>query len=165
MTTNHCESLDAYLDGELSAPACEMFERHLSECEACQRAVALDENLDQLLAAAPVDAPPELTVRIRRNLQRARLVRIGTRTALLAASIAAVALGIWSTRRDDQGVAVAPPAAAPRSSSTVHIAFAPEQKVIAMPLKSKNPRVSIVWVYPAIDANAAKASEPEQEIN
>jgi anti-sigma factor RsiW len=164
MTTNLCESLDAYLDGELSVPARERFELHLPHCETCHHTVKLDAQMVQLLAAAPVHAPPELTVRIRRDLQRARLVRIGTRTALLAASIAAVVLGIWATRPGDPEIAVAPPPAIPPSSNSVHIAFAPEQKVIAMPLKSKNPRVSIVWVYPTIDANVAKANESEQEI-
>lgn len=156
-----CERLDAYLDGELDAAARSRFEEHLAACDSCRQMVALDRRIGATLAAAQPVAPRGLKERIDRRLRRAQFHRAAQRSALLAAAAALIAVGFWASQRREQGESPIQPPVAVTAKPAVRIRFADEDSVIAMPLKSKNPRVTIVWVYPAVRAAGSDAVTPE----
>ncbi len=162
-----CTQLDDYLDGDLDAAARRAFEAHLRACDACRQSAAFAQHTEQLLATARPVAPAGLVERIDRRLRRERALQISQRCGLLAAAAVLIALGIWSSRgrvqdvvpvaRPSQQVAVAP-------ERDVQIRFGEDERVIAMPLKTKNPQVTIVWVYPEVRrvaANDALDVEPQ----
>ena len=63
------ESLEAYLDGELSEAHVQQIRHHLSRCYPCTERASFEEQLRVLVRRGCVDhAPPELLARIRRQL-------------------------------------------------------------------------------------------------
>ncbi len=168
MSTEHCSRLDDYLNGELREAERIAFETHLGGCEACRRAVEVDRRWEGLLAAAKPVAPVTLTEPIAIVAQRERVRR---RNIVRICAVIGIAAGLlsfilrWSF---DQGVVpvakpeveVAPErVAATPAPPEVRIEFSPESQVIAMPLKSKNLQVSIVWLYPEV-----RVADQAQEI-
>ncbi|MDZ4783564.1 MAG: zf-HC2 domain-containing protein [Planctomycetia bacterium] len=168
MSTEHCTRLDDYLNGDLREAERSAFETHLGACEVCRRAVAVDRHWEGLLAAAKPIAPATLTEPIAIVAQRERLRR---RTILrgwavigIAAGLLVMAFNFFDQKaalvvQPDVEVAPVRVAAVP-APPEVRIEFAAESRVIAMPLKSKNPQVSIVWLYPELRvADQAQESE------
>jgi anti-sigma factor RsiW len=159
MNTEYCSPLDDYLNRELCDAERGAFEAHLGACEVCRRAVEVDRHWEGLLAAAKPVAPATLTEPIAIVAQRERVRRrnilcgsavIGVAAALLVMILNSFDQNATPTTQSDVEVArqhVAPTPAPP----DVRIEFSPESRVIAMPLKSKNPQVSIVWLYPELN--------------
>jgi anti-sigma factor RsiW len=159
MCEAHCDQLDDYLDGELDAAAHRRFETHVAACGACRQAVAQAAHLDQLLAKARPVAPPGLTDRIALRIRRERNTRLAMRSGLLVAASLLIALGIWSQRGENPVAPGDAPQVAVTPAPQVRIEFPDDAPVIVMPLKSKNPKVSIVWVYPTVDAPSSIDNE------
>lgn len=147
---NHvCDQLDAYLLDLLEAEDRAEFARHLSGCTCCQRELELQRRIDDLLGpAAHLEPAPPLGLQFKRRVRVRRFVRWGALTGLLLA----VVWFVWPrVERGDAGaIATAPPAAAGPSSATVSVQLS--RNVIARPLESNDPRVTIVWTYPVLEA-------------
>lgn len=163
MTTSWCTNLDGYLQKELSEEEQAIFVAHLETCSQCRSAVQEQELLDQLLVHATTQlnrVPEALVDRIEQRLRAARRRRI----LLELASLATAALVVfcvtawWRTRSPAPDLpAASSTALAPQSSqpvpptdprSLVHVTFQPRYEVIAVPLKTTNPNVTLIWVYP-----------------
>jgi hypothetical protein len=173
-----CASLDAFLEGELTPCAAAAFETHLRECSAC--AVALDQQrwIDESLrcpAAAELESAPKAAIVAAIKRRRHR------RTALVAAAAAALAaVAAWPLiplpRRVEKGeglAAVAINAAPPTKSTLINpspspsaprplvdlrgrgiseATFVSSSDAIAVPLESPAVNVTVVQVYPTVDA-------------
>ena len=157
MKREHCARLDDYLDGDLPEIEHLDFEAHLAACDTCRRTVELDRRWGNLLASANPIAPPSLTRNIAGAVERGRRLRIARASALigLAAGLT-LAVVRWNVDRPRVPVARTddPPASRPIASAgqrpEVHITIAPESRLLALPLESKNPQVSVVWLYPEV---------------
>ncbi len=167
MNKTGCRQLDDYQNGDLDAAGVTAFEAHLAACEECRRNVELDGRLNGLLASARPVAPPLLTARIEREVRRERRFQLLRRAALLATAAAVLVAVMWqSFGQRHESVATPKTARAPEvatvapSRPEVRITFPDEANVIARPLESKNPQVSIVWIYPAL--RLADQSEPPE---
>ncbi|MFO0899597.1 MAG: zf-HC2 domain-containing protein [Pirellulales bacterium] len=144
-----CDQLDAYLLVLLTAEDRAMFAEHLAGCTACQNALDLQRRIDGLLGqAADLEPAPPLGLRFKRRLRVRRFVRGGA----LAGLLLAVVWFIWPrVERGDAGAtATAPDGAAGPRSATVSVQLS--SNVIARPLESNDPRVTIVWTYPVLEA-------------
>jgi anti-sigma factor RsiW len=163
MTTSWCTNLDGYLQKELSAEEQAIFVAHLETCSRCRRAVQEQEFLDQLLVRATTQlnlVPEALVDRIEQRLQKGRQRRL----LLVLASLATAALVVfcvtawWHTRSPAldlpaaSSTALAPQSPQPTTPTDpralVHVTFQPRHEVIAVPLKTTNPNVTLIWVYP-----------------
>jgi anti-sigma factor RsiW len=158
-----CHDLDKYLSEALSEAERVAFMAHLEGCPGCRQVMEAQERMDRLLARAVVELTPvprtlvhriEAQVRADRRRRRARWAY-----GLVAAAAAALVVGVWLfPRSQPQETALpvpepAPPvvAAPPQTQdprSLVQVTFAPGSEVIAVPLRTTNPDVSIIWVYP-----------------
>lgn len=165
MQKSECEQLEGYLDGELAPFVALSFARHLDTCAACREAVALDKQLDGLLAQVRPQAPRGLTARIARSAPVDRVRPAALRTGLIAAAVGLLALGLWWSTRNEAAFSNLPTdgdtiAEDKMESQPVQISFASDAKVIAVPVKTKNPGVTVVWVYPQLRVADAAPSEP-----
>ena len=147
---NHgCDQLDAYLLGLLEAEARAAFASHLASCTCCQRELELQSRIDGLLGqAGDLEPAPPLGLRFQRRLRVRRFARWGALAGLLLAAV-------WFTwprveRGDAGAIATAPPGAAEPRSATVSVQLS--GNVIARPMESNDPRVTIVWTYPVLEA-------------
>lgn len=131
---------------------------------------AADRALDALLAAASQSlesARPELSARI--QAQIARTERFQRRAAgfvfAAAASLAAIAWFALSDRRAEQRAAFPAPTeiaarnAAQPPSTPVQVEVG--DQAIALPMESKEPTVTIVWVYPAVASKSESGPATE----
>lgn len=144
-----CDQLDAYMLSLLAAEDRAVFAEHLAGCTACQSALDLQRRIDGLLEqTAAIENPPPLGLRFKRRLRRRRILRWGALAGLLLAAA-------WFTwprveRGDAGAIATAPAGAAGPRSATVSVQLS--SNVIARPLESNDPRVTIVWTYPVLEA-------------
>ncbi len=157
MNKTDCRQLDDYQNSDLDAPGVAAFEEHLLACDECRRTIELDQHINGLLASARPVAPPLLTARIEREVRRERRFQLLRRAALWATAAAVLVAVMWqSSGERHESVATPKTARAPEvatvapSRPEVRITFPDEANVIARPLESKNPQVSIVWIYPVL---------------
>ncbi len=183
-----CDRLDEYLCGWLGPEEAARFEAHLASCPACQDECALQREIDRLLAQGsdrfePV--PNALAIRIERQATRLRR-RLAWTCALAAAVSLAAAIGLWafhnrsSGRGDEWPVAEAPPTptnapappappapsgppaptapSAPQRPAPARVALVDPSSAILVHAKSRNPSITLVWVYPTVrvDQNDVK---------
>jgi hypothetical protein len=163
MRSSTCQLRDGYLGKWLTSKERVDFEGHLAHCPDCQPIVQEQRQLDDLLARANVaivPVPAGLIDEIDRRLRRARRRRMAAwAPGLAAAGILICSLAAWlaqqadKERRADRPVVThkdrqAVPARDPRS--LVKVSFQPSSDVIAVPQKTENPSVTIIWVYPTI---------------
>jgi hypothetical protein len=163
-----CEHCDGYLGKWLSDGERIAFEAHLNTCPACRRSIAEQRRLDALLAratAAAVAVPAGLLDQIDRRLRRARQRRVAAWAAGLAA--AAIGIVIVSTQLLPQHApdmerapssSIARPEPVPAPHALVTVTVPPPSDVIAVPQKSENPSVTIIWLYPTL--KTAKETGP-----
>jgi len=85
------ELLSAYLDGALLPPEREQLEAHLAQCPACRARLASLRAVKHVLARLPSRESPPGAVRAR--VESLRFVHRTSRARVLAAVVAAVALG------------------------------------------------------------------------
>jgi hypothetical protein len=164
--TATCENRDGYLGKWLAKDERRMFEAHLADCPDCRHRVQEDERLDSLLARANVElmpVPASLLDQIDRRLRQARRQRISAWTSGLAAAgilISAVAVRFFNPPVPDNGPGPSPvltehprPAEAlPDPRSLVQVTVENPSDVIAVPRRTDNPSVTIIWLYPTIKA-------------
>src|SRR5262249_20129472 len=156
------EQRDGYLGKWLTREEQVEFEAHLANCPDCRQFVQEQQRLDDLLAranAALVPVPTALIDQVNHRLRRARRRRAAVWAAGLAA--AGVLIGVlvpwFLAQRPAQeepvrpAVAEAPaprPEPAPDPRSLVEVTFQAPSDLIAVPRKTEDPSVTIIWVYP-----------------
>ncbi|HWY88639.1 MAG TPA: anti-sigma factor [Gemmataceae bacterium] len=158
---NLCALFDDYVAHDLAAPEQARFEAHLAECPACRHKVDAERYLDSLLAEAtsgPV--PGNLSERVRRRLAAARQRRLAAGLALLAAcALVSVLAGHWlSSRQPGDSVPEgqahleqpAPEVLPSPASAGVRVTFSDPARVLAVPVASDSPHVTVIQVYTAL---------------
>jgi anti-sigma factor RsiW len=169
-----CENLDAFLDAELSPAESDRFEAHMHVCEKCQEAVNQQRWINSLLASqGRLELEPVLAAlsgSVRNSISRRRQARL-VACGLAAAAALMVAVGwtavlnrqvtipevnqiVETSIRDDEpstspslkgrGIAEAPRAT-----------FVAGPDVLAVPVASRHPNVTIVRVYPTYQSSLA----------
>jgi hypothetical protein len=169
------------LDGELSIAECEALHKHLDTCEECRTVhrqfVTIQTAMRQLANGSQrgsEDLPPP-------DFPHPRAIARGVpwRASLAAAAVIALCVGAWLAvghlrtkspvvvaNKPDKIGAPRPEARNPVPGtrnpepdlpSPVRVRFAPPSDVIAVPIKSRNPNVTIIWLYPT--AKTAQKSE------
>lgn len=169
------------LDGELSAPAREALHEHLDVCESCRVAyrqfvmmqAAMRELASESDRAGEEFPPIEFTPSYR--LGRSLPWWVG----LAAAAVVALCVSGWfaasavrtntakspqlalnqphptstapETRTPETGTGAPEPGTRP----DVRVTFAVSSDVIAVPRPTKNPNVTVIWVYPAVKTKQA----------
>ncbi|HLJ91856.1 MAG TPA: zf-HC2 domain-containing protein [Gemmataceae bacterium] len=163
-----CEHGDGYLGKWLSDGERIAFEAHFDSCPACRRYIAEQRRLDALLARATeaaVSVPAGLLDQIDRRLRRARRRRMVAWSAGLAAAgigMAIVSTALLPQHAPDMELtpssSIAKPEPVPAPHAQVTVTVPPSSDVIAVPQKSDNPSVTIIWLYPTL--NTAKETGP-----
>ena len=87
------EHFSAYLDGELPGAQAELVARHLQVCSRCQQEFQAWQRLWDFLAAAPVQAPADLTARVLARLPVHRPQPWWRQLALAASLLLGIFLG------------------------------------------------------------------------
>ena len=164
MKASNCESIEGYLGKWLSEEESAQFEAHLANCPDCRQFVEGQQRLEGLLTRANsecVSVPPTLIDRIEHRLRQARRLRAaGWAAGLAAAGVLTCAFAarfIFQRLPDAKSVLPPvmahlsqPPQPTRESRPPVEVTFGPSSDVIAVPHKTDNPAVTIIWVYPTI---------------
>jgi anti-sigma factor RsiW len=166
MNLKNCKNLDAYVSDDLPDDGRTAFEFHLERCSACHDAVDQQQWIDALLQS-PVRLQLE-PVRIElsglpRTLAANRIKRVQLAACgLAAAAMLLVAVGRWELNRPAVGriggdASHADVAEVPhvRIATTPPSTFVASADVIAVPIKSHHPDVTIVRVYQTYQPNYA----------
>ena len=161
MNKPECELLDAYLLGWLSEPEAAAFESHLASCAECRKQQEVQDRIDHAAERARNHPDPprrcsslSFTGGCEPRRTR-RLVRIACGLAA-AALLLVLPWRSWFSERGGTGVSpvaqsstgkmpeppVAPAIQEPR------VRLVDPSSAILVPMPSKNPDVTIVWVYP-----------------
>jgi hypothetical protein len=174
-----CENLDAFLDGDLSPQDRERYHAHLRLCEACHDAARRQRWIDNLLSSPErlelELVPAELGQPVRNLISRRRQARL-VACGLAAAAIFVVAVG-WTTVLNRQaGVAAinqivktsvvdsepSPNPSLKGRAEAQQATFIAGPDVLAVPVASRYPNVTIVRVYPTYQSSfAAHATSDE----
>ncbi|HJS08444.1 MAG TPA: zf-HC2 domain-containing protein [Pirellulales bacterium] len=177
-----CENLDAFLAGDLSPVDSNRFEAHLHSCDACREAINEQRWIDALLGSPerlvlePVSSALTGPVRdsILSRRRQSRLVACG----LAAAAVLVIAVG-WTTvlngpARDPVAHQVAETAvrdneSSPRpsvqgrgSEKPPRSVFVGGPDVIAVPVASRHPNVTIVRVYATYPSSMASPAASDE---
>jgi anti-sigma factor RsiW len=178
-----CDRLDEYLCGWLSPEEAARFEAHLAACPACQEESASQQQIDRLLAEAAAWAEPvpaSLMLRIKRRVLAVRRRRLVAWACAVAAAVAVVlTFGLWATQRsisgrsdrspvaespiisaDSPAPAIASGALEPQTPASVRVALADPSSAILVPVESRSPNVTVVWVYPTVRVNQEDDRHP-----
>jgi hypothetical protein len=164
MKRTTCRQRLAYLEQWLAADEQAEFRAHLAACPDCRRFIQEQQRLDGLLARANtalVFVPAGLLNQIDHRLRQVRRRRV--RTWAIGFAAAGLLLGaLWGRflpeRVSEEQPVLSPVATIPRRQSEptrdprslVKVTFQPPSDVIALPLKTDNPSLTIIWVYPTI---------------
>ena len=168
---SRCVSLDAYLDGELAPGAAVAFESHLRECSACGDAVDQQRWIDATLcspAAAELESAPKAALVAAMKRRRHRRVALGVAVAAALAAVAAWQFIPLPGREGfGEGSAIVATSSKPQAETTVvnpspspslrgrgisEATFISSSDAIAVPLESPAVNVTVVQVYPTVDA-------------
>jgi anti-sigma factor RsiW len=162
-----------YLEDGLSADERQAFALHLEQCPDCRRQLDQQRRIDHLLrqgAGDDVPVPPGLTVRVERRLRAARRRRLAVWAGALAAAVLlAVGVSAWLMRPvptpeplpAPATVKVEPPPAPPQVPHRLvaEVTITPAQGLVAVPVPTRDPSVTILWVFP--DRQAAVPAMPK----
>jgi Putative zinc-finger len=158
MSVTPCQLLDDYIAHDLSADERTRFEAHLTGCRACQRVILEETELGILLTTAVETlerVPHDLILRTAHRLRRVRHRRIAGGLAALAAAVVVLVFVSRPLFRSD----IEPPAPMnqelppPRLADVgppkveVRVRFPRAAGVIALPVASESPHVTLVQVY------------------
>jgi hypothetical protein len=169
-----CENRDGYLGRWLTGEEQAEFEAHLTDCPECRHFIHENERLERLLAranAALLPVPADLPERIDRRIHQTRQRRVfAWTTGFAAAGILICAIGAWLHLPRGPGnetspspvLTKRPPPSEPRPDprSLVEVTVEHPSDVIAVPQKTDNPSVTIIWLYPTIQAAQEPTSAP-----
>lgn len=170
MRQDICDLLSGYQDDWLAAEERAAFRDHLADCPSCRDAVGECERIDSLLRRADEAAivPLDLAVRIDREARLRRRRRKALMAGAGVALAASVALALWLGTRPDV-IQESPPSRVPPETAlaqpapavpSVRVTFSQSSGVIAQPVKSDNPAITIYWVYPVLKSQPEPAQEP-----
>jgi len=175
MPVSLCDLIDGFLGKWLTEPERAAFQAHLTGCPSCRQQVEEQDRLHQLLQEAMAQlepTPPGLMAQIDRQLQRARRRRRTVRWAGgVAAALLCGGLSVWWLQppkleeQPPQPLVVDAPAPAPSGPPPprpVRVTFARPAEVIAVPRKTDNPAVTIIWVYPAVQTVPPGSPQPSE---
>jgi len=176
MKTSLCQSLDDYLDHDLTPAERVRFVAHLPECPSCSQAVADHQRLETLLGEAVArlePTPQDLVVQIEARLRLARRRRWIAAAAALAASAAVIWLVVHNLPQTGEPelpvVKVTPESHGIEPSAAacpVRITFPASANVLVVREKSESPNVTIVRVYSGLASapNHTQAKETPPSI-
>jgi Putative zinc-finger len=156
-----CERLDDYLAHDLAGVGRDEFVAHLAGCAKCRASVDGVESLSSRLRTAcerldPI--PAELAANISERIDARRWRRRALAAIALAASIGFMAF--WLSR-DGETPAIGPKAISPPIASAappVRVTF-PNKKLIAVPVESESPNVTVLLVYPNLRTQPPESTE------
>jgi hypothetical protein len=177
MKASGCYQADGYVGKWLTNEERIEFEMHLGDCPDCRQFVDECQRLESLLAranAACVPVPPALIGRIEHRIRKRRRKAAAWAASLAAAGVLICAILAWYVvQRVPNARSVQPPVVAqlpqpaalmrvrdPRPS--VEVTFEPSSDVIAVPHRTDNPSVTIIWVYPTIKMDQGSSPEPSE---
>jgi anti-sigma factor RsiW len=160
MNTPACGHLDDYPADALTPDERQAFVDHLADCAACRQQVDEAERLNRLVAEAVAvgnSVPPGLVGRIERRLRARRRRMMVWAGAAAAAVLAAGGVTVWLTRPPAPPVEQAvtprptekPPAQVTAAPPRVEVTVTSPEKTVARPVKTRNPAVTVVWIYPS----------------
>jgi anti-sigma factor RsiW len=166
----YCSNLDNYLLDDLSQADAAAFAAHLESCDECREAVDEQQWIDNLLQASSrleTQVPPphianELQVFVSRHESYRR--RAVTIALAVAAAILIAATWLFNHSNSNSPEQVATTNEEPVPTAQPRATFAAAGNVIAVPVKSSHPDVTIVRVYSTLQpTNNLKmaAFEPE----
>ncbi len=152
-----CHNLDAYLSNDLSASDFTRFEDHLGLCEACREIVDQQNWIDTLLQSplrtqlepVPDNLIQQHTTATPPSRRRVLFAACG----LASAATLLIALSLWQLNRQalnnpsetsNSRSALPPADEKPAPAAT----FVGGPDVLAIPIASRNPNVTIVQIYP-----------------
>jgi anti-sigma factor RsiW len=156
--SRNCKNFDAFLSDDLPAEEATGFAEHLRHCDECREAVDEQRWIDGLLhsnATTAIETPPAkilatLRTSISRRSRRAKFIACG----LAAAATIFVAMA-WTALRHpthDQSHDGAPSGRLANDNSytdsSQRATFIAGSNVIAIPIASGHPDVTVVRVYP-----------------
>ena len=159
MSASLCNQRDAYLGRWLTGPERASFEAHLACCPDCRQFVEDQEKINRLLAQAVTrwqPRPSELTARVQRRLGQARRQRIAWLAASAAAILLVAVFGVRWARREpprqapQRPVVEVPPPRGPSPAPDVRVSLSPNADLIAVPVATRDPSVTILWLYSTI---------------
>ncbi len=163
MKNHECEQLEAYLADELNDTTAADFLAHLEVCASCRAEADQQAWLDQLLhdAGTITTAAPDVLWEVEDQISHARRKqrRMYGMSTLLAAASLLLAVGL----RRDPGPTPAPKFEANRQSPAAPVAtFTGAEDVIVIQHESPYPNVTIVQVYPTVDASRRRERNSER---
>jgi anti-sigma factor RsiW len=167
MMDSVCNFLDGYLEDMLGEDDRRAFANHLEHCEQCLRTIDEHRRLERLLSRAVIQASPvpaQLVQRIEKRLKKSSRRRMVVSAGAVAAA-ALLALGTLARfhhsgsspdRRSDIPVAeepVALPAQGEMVSAPARVKVLAPTQMVAVPVKTRDPALTIVWLYPTRQAD------------
>jgi anti-sigma factor RsiW len=156
-----CRWLDDFLAHDLAGDERQRFVNHLTDCPRCRDAVTEYRRMSGRLVEAVErlePAPLTLAGSVERQIHVVRRRRFAVAAVALAASIALIAIWLQADRT------VQTPSsknAVPMLASTaprVRVSF-PDRNVIAVPVESESPNVTVLMVYPTIPSEIPERNE------
>lgn len=166
-----CNHVDAFLSGELAEEQRDQFRAHLASCTECREAVDEQQWIDRLLQSplhAELEPAPELLADFivkTATPARSRRKKYGIAWATAAAILIAAGWTIWhfhSRRSTDIYTSVQVTTGKDGNSPSrppEQATFVSDGDAIAIPVESTSADVTIVQVYPTIDAERRWRSE------
>jgi hypothetical protein len=112
--------------------------------------------------------PAGIAERARQRIRLATRRRALLGAAALAAGVLAAIAGWWfaSERRHDElpspvvvEKAASPHASSPEARPLVRVTFAPASDVIAVPIETNRPNLTMIWVYPTVRPEAKATAD------
>jgi hypothetical protein len=157
--SHECNKLDAYLADDLSGDDSVRFERHLSSCEVCREAIDQQNWIDSMLRSShrsqlePI--PSHLAKPSRTARTHSRRNALVAACGLASAAALLVAISHWQLNRQamtdsNQTTSINRTAQTTRADEkkppTATFIGGPD--VIAVPVESHSPNVTVVRIYP-----------------
>ncbi len=171
MTVSPCELIDGYLGKWLDASDAAAFQNHLVGCAECRQAVLEQEEINRLLVAAQPEVPARLIRRFEQDLYSIRRRKALAWGVALAASVVMALFGVDRLLRNFDGERAQPVVVARDQTremappTRVRVTFASDSEVIAVPQKTQNPGVTIIWVYPVLQTAVQPNTSPGEPVS
>jgi len=174
-----CCLLDDYLEDALAIRERYTFLAHLEQCADCSRKIDEQRRLEELVKRATLQATPvpaDLVERIeRRLLRKTRRARVAWVSALAASVVLALGVTGWIVRSLPRAHEVAKgsttaasievPEEAVATNAPAHVTVTSPSEIVAVPVKSRDPAVTIVWLFPSRHTVAGEGPAVSHSLN